>query len=46
MKYVLISCLCPFKAILGAELHFINQTILYVGAFEILRKKKFNLRGL
>jgi len=29
------------KAILGAELHFINQTILDVGAFEILRKIKF-----
>jgi hypothetical protein len=30
-----------FKAILGAELYFINQTILDVGAFEILRKKFF-----
>ena len=30
-----------FKAILGAELHFINQTIHYVGAFENLRKIKF-----
>jgi hypothetical protein len=30
-----------FKAILGAELHFINQTILDVGAFEILKKKNF-----